>query len=151
MVPPPGPLVSLRGMRRSGAVGRTHLAGGVDDLGGELLAFVFDDLAEGVLNCRVVAFDKVAVDKLHRKRGLACAVASVLQSQLQACDSDRPARQRTATGAVASEPAGMCDNRAVGVGGIEVHNWDSEDLPTDRLPTIATFLDFEGAMTPMGR
>lgn len=28
---------------------------------------------------------------------------------------------------------------------------DSENLPTDRLPTIATFLDFEGAITPMGR
>lgn len=87
-------------MRGVKAVGETHLASGIDDLRGELLAFVLDDLAEGVFNCRVVALDKVAVDELDRKRGLACVITSVLQSQLQACDSQRPARQLTATGRV---------------------------------------------------
>lgn len=60
-------LVSPWGMRGIGATGKTYLAGGVDDLSGELLAFVLDDLAEGVLNCRVVALDEVAVDELDRK------------------------------------------------------------------------------------
>lgn len=85
-------LVSLQGMRRSRVIGKTYLAGGVDDLSGELLTFVLDDLAESVFNRRVVALDKVAVDELDRKRRLACVVASVLQSQLQACDSQSPAR-----------------------------------------------------------
>lgn len=60
-------LVSPRGMRWFGPTGKTYLAGGVDDFSGELLAFVLDDLAESVLNCRVVALDEVAVDKLDRK------------------------------------------------------------------------------------
>lgn len=132
-------------------IGKTYLASGVDDLGGELLAFVLDDLAEGVFNCRVVALDKVAVDELHRKRGLACVVASVLQLQLQACDSHRPVRQPTATSASLRKP-GEVGNEGSGPGwGMEVRNRYSEDLPTDRLPTIATFLDFDGAITPMGR
>lgn len=66
----------------SKAVGKTHLAGGVNYLCRELLAFVFDNLAECVFDCRIVALDKVAVDELYRKRGLACVVASVLQSQV---------------------------------------------------------------------
>lgn len=86
--------VSLSGMHRSRAVGKTYLSGGVDDLRRELLAFVLDDLAEGVFDCWVVALDKVAVDKLHRKRGLACVVASVLQLHFRACDSQCPARHR---------------------------------------------------------
>lgn len=32
-----------------------------------------------------------------------------------------------------------------------MNDGDPENLPTDLLPTIATFLDFEGAITPMGR
>lgn len=138
-------------MRGVKVVGKTHLAGGIDDLRGELLALVLDDLAEGVFNCRVVALDKVAVDKLDCKRGLACVVASVLQSQLQACDSQRPARQLTATGARRWENREQLAILSSWAGRTKARDWDSENLPTDRLPTIATFLDFDGAITPMGR
>jgi len=47
------------------------LASGVDDLGGKLLVLVPNDLAERVLDGRVVAVDKVAVDELHRQTRLA--------------------------------------------------------------------------------
>lgn len=43
----------------------SYLTGGVDDLGGIVLALEFDDLAEGVLDGGVVALDEVAIDKLH--------------------------------------------------------------------------------------
>lgn len=43
------------------------LAGGVDDLGRELLALVLDDLGKGVLDGGVVGFHKVAIHKLHRQ------------------------------------------------------------------------------------
>jgi hypothetical protein len=42
--------------------GESYLAGGVDNLGREVLALVADLLAEGVLDGRVVALYKVAVD-----------------------------------------------------------------------------------------
>jgi hypothetical protein len=75
-------------------VGTTHLSSRVDDLCRELLAFVLNDLAEGVFDRWVVALDKVAVDKLHRKRGLACVVASVLLLHSGACDSQYWVGQR---------------------------------------------------------
>ena len=43
----------------------------VDDLRGKVLALPFDDAAEGVLDGRVVALDKVPVDELHRQGGFA--------------------------------------------------------------------------------
>ena len=50
----------------------THLTGRVDDVELEVLALVLDRLGERVLDGRVVAVDKVLVDKLHRERRLAC-------------------------------------------------------------------------------
>lgn len=47
------------------------LAGGVDHLDGEIMVSVADDLAEGVLDGRVVGVDKVAVDILHGEGGFA--------------------------------------------------------------------------------
>jgi len=55
----------------------SYLASGVDDLGGKLLVLVPNDLAERVLDGRVVAVDKVAVDELHRQTRLACWHAAV--------------------------------------------------------------------------
>lgn len=50
-----------------------YLSGGIDDLGRKLLVLVADHLAEGVLDGRIVALDKVAVHELHRQTRLACA------------------------------------------------------------------------------
>lgn len=50
----------------------SYLAGRVHDLGGVILALEADYLGEGVLDGRVVALDKVAVDKLDCQGGLAC-------------------------------------------------------------------------------
>jgi len=47
----------------------SYLTGRVDDFRCNILAFVFDDLAEGVLDCRVIALDKVAVDELDGQGG----------------------------------------------------------------------------------
>ena len=49
------------------------LAGGVDHLDGKVMVAVADDLAESVLDGRVVGVDKVAVDVLHCEGGFACA------------------------------------------------------------------------------
>lgn len=49
------------------------LAGGVDHLDGKVMVAVADDLAESVLDGRVVGVDEVAVDVLHCERGFACA------------------------------------------------------------------------------
>lgn len=43
----------------------TYLAGGVDNLCSKLLSLMADGLAEGVLDGRIVAVDKVSVYKLH--------------------------------------------------------------------------------------
>lgn len=51
--------------------GRTDLASGVHNLGAELLVLELDVLAKRVLNGRVVAFDKVAIDELDCERGFA--------------------------------------------------------------------------------
>lgn len=49
------------------------LAGGVDHLDGKVMVAVADDLAESVLDGRVVGVDEVAVDILHCEGGFACA------------------------------------------------------------------------------
>lgn len=49
------------------------LAGGVDHLDGKVMVAVADDLAESVLDGRVVGVDKMAVDVLHCEGGFACA------------------------------------------------------------------------------
>ena len=43
-----------------------YLTRRVDYFSREVLTFVLDDLAEGVLNCRVIALHKMFVHKLHR-------------------------------------------------------------------------------------
>ncbi len=42
-----------------------YLASGIDDLCCEILVLVANDLAEGVLDGRIVTVNKMAVDKLH--------------------------------------------------------------------------------------
>jgi hypothetical protein len=51
-----------------------YLACGIDDLRCKVLVLVANHLAERVLDSRVVAVDKVAVDELHRQTRLACGV-----------------------------------------------------------------------------
>lgn len=52
----------------------TYLASSIDNLSREVLVLPLDHFAECVLDGGIVAVDKVAVDKLHRHTGLACAV-----------------------------------------------------------------------------
>ena len=47
--------------------GGTYLARRVNDLGRKLLSLVLDNLAERVLNGRVIALNKVSIDELHRQ------------------------------------------------------------------------------------
>lgn len=56
-------------------VRRSNLSGGIDDLGEECLVFVYNLMAKGVLDGRVVAFDKVAFAVLHGEGGFACDAA----------------------------------------------------------------------------
>jgi hypothetical protein len=51
-----------------------YLTGRIDNLRCKVLVLIPDHLAEGVLNCRIVAVDKVAVHELHRHTRLACCV-----------------------------------------------------------------------------
>lgn len=50
-----------------------YLTRRVDYFSREVLTSVLDDLAEGVLNRRVIALHKVALHELHRQRGFACS------------------------------------------------------------------------------
>jgi hypothetical protein len=62
---------------------KTYLAGCVHDLGRELRAIALDDLAEGVLDGRVVALHEVTLYKLHGEGRLSCSQAqSVHKAQL---------------------------------------------------------------------
>lgn len=54
---------------------RTYLSGGIDDLSRIILPIVFDDSAECVLNCGVVAFDEVVLDETDCEGGFACSTA----------------------------------------------------------------------------
>lgn len=47
----------------------SYLTGSIDNLGRIFLAFEFDDFRKGVLDSRIVALNKVAVDKLDSERG----------------------------------------------------------------------------------
>ena len=60
--------VSERGYGFWGA----YLSGRINDLGREVLAFIFDDTTEGILNGWIITINKVTVDKLDRQRGFAC-------------------------------------------------------------------------------
>jgi hypothetical protein len=56
------------GVRRMWGHSRTtYLTGSINDLGRKLLVLIPDDFAEGVLDSRIVALDKVTVDELHRQ------------------------------------------------------------------------------------
>lgn len=50
----------------------TYLSSGIDNLRGVVLAPKPDHFTKGVLDGRVVALDKVAVDELDREGGFAC-------------------------------------------------------------------------------
>lgn len=93
----------------------TYLAGGIDDLGSIIYAFVADDFAEGILDRGIIALDEVAVDELHGERRFTCG----WRKKPSACES---AAEQTA--------------RAKG-------KWDG--VPTERLPTIAILRCFGGA------
>ena len=58
------------------------LAGGVDHLDGKVMVAVADDLAESVLDGRVVGVDKVAVDVLHCEGGFACARVVIVRRRV---------------------------------------------------------------------
>lgn len=55
---------------RRGGFG-AYLTSSINNLSCKLLALVFDDGAEGVLNGRVVALNKVVLNELHSERRLA--------------------------------------------------------------------------------
>ena len=48
-----------------------YLSGGVNDFRGKVLALVLDHTAKGILDCRIVALDKMAIDKLDSERRFA--------------------------------------------------------------------------------
>lgn len=50
-----------------------YLTRRVDYFSREVLTSVLDHIAEGVLNRRVIALHKVALDELHRQRRFACS------------------------------------------------------------------------------
>jgi hypothetical protein len=51
-----------------------YLARRIDNFRCKVLVLIPDHLTEGVLNCRIIAVDKVAIDKLHCQTRLACCV-----------------------------------------------------------------------------
>lgn len=51
-----------------------YLTGRVDNLSRVVLVLPPDQLAERIFYSRIVAVDKVAIDKLHSERGLSCTV-----------------------------------------------------------------------------
>lgn len=53
-----------------------YLSSSIDNLYGEVLVLVLDDLGEGVLNGGVIRIDKVAVDELNSQRALAYDVSA---------------------------------------------------------------------------
>lgn len=50
----------------------SYLPRGINDLSGIFLALVLDDLAKGILNRRIVALHKMAVDELDSERRFPC-------------------------------------------------------------------------------
>ena len=64
-----GPHLTLKGR------GWAYLASSVHDLRGIVLAVVLDDPAEGVLDCGVIAFNKVMFDKADGQRRLSYRMA----------------------------------------------------------------------------
>jgi hypothetical protein len=48
----------------------THLSSGIDDVAVVLGALVVDAFGEGIFDCRVIRFNKVALCILNDKRGL---------------------------------------------------------------------------------
>ena len=73
-----------------------YLAGGVDDLRSILLPSVLDSLAEGVLNCGIVALDEMAVDESNGERGLSCeekmlarSLSTILCTRTRSCATRR--------------------------------------------------------------
>lgn len=61
----------------------TYLASSINDLGRKVLVLPLDHLAERILDSRVIAIDKVAVDELHRHTRLACTNSRQLHRRWQ--------------------------------------------------------------------
>jgi hypothetical protein len=62
---------AMRGGRKKSS---KYLTSGIDNLRRKVLVLISNHLAKCVLNSRIVAIDKVAIDELHRQTGFACAV-----------------------------------------------------------------------------
>lgn len=114
------------------------MSSGIDDFRRKILALIPDGFAERILDCWVVAVDKVAVDKLNSKGGLAY---NPQVSMLRVAGKDKGEGIDIAMGveqdlgqgsAYATKPISN-SNATAG---------RSEDLPTERLPTMAIFLFF---------
>ena len=93
-----------------------YLSGCVDNLRGIVLVLVLDHLAKRVLNGRIVAVYKMAVDKLHRHTRLAWGVRQYVLR------------------------AACCGLH------VKVAHATRLDVPTALLPTMAIFLCLGGAM-----
>jgi hypothetical protein len=63
-----------------------YLTSRIDNLRRKVLVLIPDHLAECVLNGRIVAVDKVAIDKLHRQTRFACAVGQSATSHMLTVD-----------------------------------------------------------------
>jgi len=78
-----------------------YLAGRVDNLSRIILVLVSYQLAECVLNSRIVAVDKVAVNELHRQTRLSCAVSVGYFSHASATRSRSSNAQQLTDGSAA--------------------------------------------------
>lgn len=61
-------LVQLINLLYHGSARVSYLSRSVDNLGRIILAIVLDNSTEGILDCRVIAFDKVVFDKTDSER-----------------------------------------------------------------------------------
>jgi hypothetical protein len=66
--------------------GGTYLSGGIDDFGCVILSIIFDDPAECVLDCGVIALDEVVLDEADCERGFSCDTKhSMLERAVFSC------------------------------------------------------------------
>jgi hypothetical protein len=139
---------AMRGVKKSSK----YLTSRVYNLGCKVLVLVADHLAEGVLNGRVVAVDKVAIDKLHCQTRLACIVGqSGTSHMLPSAQAGAGPGQHSPTALLPTMAIFLClgagmlllafwGGRAVAVRLASVEVWSSQCSTGTQLPGVRLLL-----------
>jgi hypothetical protein len=120
-----------------------YLACSIDNLRRKVLVLITNHLAKGILNRRIIAVDKVAIDELHRQTRLACAVCqSGTSHMLQTAQAAALGRKHSPTALLPTMAIFLC----LGAGILLLAFWGGR-VEAERLASVKVWLSQSTAET----